>query len=178
MEVVSRGTMGGRRTATACRTRFLKARWVWGRSSSPRQSGRFGALLRRSLLLHEFPLFAERIRGPLNGMHFPTFCPCLPDGAVIKISVQGLSLPFMTRCKARNPLLCFGGYRSMNAQSICIDNPSCKSGPGCRVTFLHGSFYLALDRIRSAPPFRSLFLLPPRSLPVPTLICYTWPPPH
>ena len=52
----------------------------------------------------------------------------------------------------------------MNAQSICIDNPSCKSGPGCRVTFLHGSFYLALDRIRSAPPFRSLFLLPP-SLP-------------
>ena len=50
----------------------------------------------------------------------------------------------------------------MNALSICIDNPSRKSGPAaCRVTFLHGSFYLALDRIRSAPPFRSLFLLPP-----------------
>ena len=85
LEVVSRGTMGGRgrRTgrATACRTRFLKARWVWGRSSSsPRQSGRFGALAGGSLLLHEFPLFAERIRGPLNGMHFPTFCPCLRDG--------------------------------------------------------------------------------------------------
>ena len=49
----------------------------------------------------------------------------------------------------------------MNAQSICIDNLSYKSGPACRVTFLHGSFYLALDRIRSAPPFRSLSFLYP-----------------
>ena len=95
---------GRRRTATACRTRFLKARWVWGRSSSPRQSGRFGALLRRSLLLHEFPLFAERIRGPLNGMHFPTFCPCLKDGVSDQDKLRAFSachsLSFMTRCKA------------------------------------------------------------------------------
>ena len=80
LEVVSRGTMGWTDRDRTDYVEHVSLRPVWletvlGRVGS--QSGRFGALhrRRRGVYCCVGSIFAERIMGPLKGMHFPTFLP-------------------------------------------------------------------------------------------------------